>query len=835
MAAYHLHVSSGSKSSGKGAGGKARYLLRSGPYATARERAQEGNTVGAAKIDKSAELVFAESGNMPSWAADEPLRFWDASDTYERANGSTYREVEIALPRELSIDQQIALAQAFAKEVATVEGGVTPWTLAVHQQDADHPEHRHVHILLSDRIMDGKDRTPETFFKRWNAKEAARGGARKAQERQEAKKKVGETWAAAKWTDRLRPLWESMANDALQHAGVEARIDHRTLDAQRIEMEQQAGHTRTPELAPAYRRLAEALDRPPEPKKGRVLTHAGPEQAPERAGLLIEYERAKAERQALLAARREAEREAAEIERKESILRKAQARQQERDPFDRMKIRGRWERRQKARQNRQRDAETAAEQRPGIRHPERPQWQVYRERMLTEAYNQDVAQTLGRWVRVERVEHGLHLHNREMDLTDYGDRIVAGLGGKEREIEAMLQLARAKGWQRLELTGSTLFQERAGAAALAAGFDLADAALKERILEGQRQEAEAREAAIRAQAPVLGQWMQDHPKLAALMKVAGRRLPGAPAGVEDWSPDAWSAADGREAALHAWAQQGLGLRIGKEAPSPAPAGLVWTLGRVVTREAVGKFANAIQERKARSHVSHELVVTFAPGIPADQRVLVYEHLLRNNVAVQRPGPGQAGRAQYESAQERLRTHRADGREQRWVIEQREREARIAREKAEREAREREEQQRREAEKRREAERQKLREAARELGREVGRRGESEERKRKAAALLAEGRRLDVTDLGKPYNLGLAEGRKEAALEACREAGAAIQRSGGEEDRAWEQLQAQARQAVAAAEKLGITRKDAEGALYAGRDAVAREQERLLSRSLGPGF
>jgi hypothetical protein len=485
--------------------------------------------------------------------------------------------------------------------------------------------------------------------------------------------------------------------------------------------------------------------------------------------------------------------------------------------------------------------------------------------MLTEAYNQDVAQTLGRWVRVERVEHGIHLHNREMDLTDYGDRIVAGLGGKEREIEAMLQLARAKGWQRLELTGSTLFQERAGAAALAAGFDLADAALKERILEGQRQEAEAREAAIRAQAPVLGQWMQDHPKLAALMKVAGRRLPGAPAGVEDWSPDAWSAADawrtgrhgelaerqrlekegtalqrgcaadGREAALHAWAQQGLGLRIGKEAPSPAPAGLVWTLGRVVTREAVGKFANAIQERKARSHVSHELVVTFAPGIPADQRVLVYEHLLRNNVAVQRPGPGQAGRAQYESAQERLRTHRADGREQRWVIEQREREARIAREKAEREAREREEQQRREAEKRREAERQKLREAARELGREVGRRGESEERKRKAAALLAEGRRLDVTDLGKPYNLGLAEGRKEAALEDCREAGAAIQRSGGEEDRAWEQLQAQARQAVAAAEKLGITRKDAEGALYAGRDAVAREQERLLSRSLGPGF
>jgi hypothetical protein len=138
------------------------------------------------------------------------------------------------------------------------------------------------------------------------------------------------------------------------------------------------------------------------------------------------------------------------------------------------------------RQNRQRDAETAAEQRPGIRHPERPQWQVYRERMLTEAYNQDLAQALGRWVRVERVEHGLHIHNRQMDLTDYGDRITAGMGGNDKEIDTMLQLARAKGWKQLVLTGSKDFQERAAAAALAAGFDLTDTALKGRILDKQR-------------------------------------------------------------------------------------------------------------------------------------------------------------------------------------------------------------------------------------------------------------------------------------------------------------------------------------------------------------
>lgn len=691
MAAYHLHVSSGSKSSGKGAGGKARYLLREGPYAVALERVQEGSTVRSIEIDKHAELVFTESDNLPEWAEGDPLRFWDASDAHERANGSTYREVEVALPRELSEAQQIALAQAFARAVATVEGGVTPWTLAVHQQDRDHPEHRHVHILLSDRIQDGEERTAETFFKRYNRKEPARGGARKSEDRRDTK--VG-----AKWTDHLRPLWEQLANEALQQAGVSARIDHRTLAAQRAEIEQQAAHTRPPELARAYRRQAEALDRPPEPKKGRVLTHAGPEKAPDRARLVIQYEQSVAERQALLAARQEVEREAAEIERNEGILRKAQARQQARDPFDRMKIRGHWERRQKARQNRERDAEAAAEQRPGIRHPECPQWQVYRERVLTEAYNRDVARSLGRWVKVERVEHGLHIHNRQMDLTDFGDRIVAGLGGQEREIDAMLQLARAKGWQSLTLTGSQGFQERAGAAALAAGFELADEELAARIVARQEKDAEAQRIKDLEAAPILAEWMRTHPKQAQAQRLAGGKLLWAcPAGLDRSAlqrPEIWVAADawtvgrhgetaawqalskdpdplkaqavaaGREAAYNAWAQRGLTLRVGQDAQEGP--GIAWVLSGAVTREAVERYAGFLQDRRKRAGVDHPVTVTFGGDVSITERVLVLEHLLRQSVSLDARALEKAG-YQYEldRARERLNTHEPDGRQQVW--------------------------------------------------------------------------------------------------------------------------------------------------------------------------
>ncbi|MBU2718639.1 hypothetical protein HF563_04415, partial [Acidithiobacillus ferridurans] len=51
----------------------------------------------------------------------------------------------------------------------------------------------------------------------------------------------------------------------------------------------------------------------------------------------------------------------------------------------------------------------------------------------------------------------LRIHNQVMDITDYGDRLVAlqaasSPGGKAQEIEAMLKIAGAKGWKALTVT-----------------------------------------------------------------------------------------------------------------------------------------------------------------------------------------------------------------------------------------------------------------------------------------------------------------------------------------------------------------------------------------------
>lgn len=665
-----------------------------------------GAVVERVRLSRAEEVVHAESGHMPAWAA-EPVRYWDAADAYERANGTVYREIEFALPKELTEAQNIALARSFAEQLANVPGGATPYTLAIHKSEKNSAL-LHCHLMLSDKVNDGIERDAALWFRRAAnvGKDPAKGGAPKTQAR------IGQDWLS----EMVRPAWEQLANTALKAAGHDVRMDHRTLEAQRIEQEQQAvvltENGQLQEAATA-RENADALDRPPEPKKGRVLTHAGADAAPGRAAMVVDFEAAKAARAQAVEARREAE-EAAEQERQavvqaQAILTAARDRQAQRDAFAAMGIRERWRKRQQLRVDRVLDTEALAEERNGIRAGDRPAWAVYRERVLTEAYGQEVARVLGRWVRVERAGDPprLRMHNRAMEITDYGDRLVAGQGGTDREIETLLALAKVKGWQTLALTGSDAFQMRAGAAALAAGFALSDEHLSRRIVERQQAEAQAQQDKDLEIAPVLGQWLQEYPKQATALRLAGGKWPlPCPAGLDRAAlqrPDVWAAAKawavgrygnnnewqalsqdpdplkaraadaGREAARNAWAQGGLTLKVGQDAPEGS--GIVWTLSGAVTRESVERYAGVIQERRQRAGVDHGVTVTFGRDVTVSKKVLVLEHLMRQSVPVNGQALEAAGEAAVlNDARARLKTHEPDGRQQAWYTRDLERKA-----------------------------------------------------------------------------------------------------------------------------------------------------------------
>ena len=114
-------------------------------------------------------LEHGEHGNLPAWAQADPLEFWWAADTHERANGAVYREIEVALPRELTPAQRQELMHEF---IQTHLGQRHTYTLVIHNPTAapDGGEQPHVHLMFSERIQDGTRRDPVQYFKRYNAK-----------------------------------------------------------------------------------------------------------------------------------------------------------------------------------------------------------------------------------------------------------------------------------------------------------------------------------------------------------------------------------------------------------------------------------------------------------------------------------------------------------------------------------------------------------------------------------------------------------------------------------------------------------------------------------------
>lgn len=202
------------------------------------------------------------AGNLPAWALSEPNRFWQAADRHERANGTTYREMEIALPRELTPAQRLALVRAFVEQEL---GARHAYQWAIHTpRAADGGEQPHVHLMFSERQTDGIARDPDQYFRRHNPRSPEKGGAKKGYG------PYGGTYLSkperAAHLKGVRQRWETACNAALTQAGRAERIDMRS-HAER------------------------GLEFPPEPK-----LPPGQWRQPDTRALVLEFRQARAER-----------------------------------------------------------------------------------------------------------------------------------------------------------------------------------------------------------------------------------------------------------------------------------------------------------------------------------------------------------------------------------------------------------------------------------------------------------------------------------------------------------------------------------------------------------
>ena len=215
MATFHHRIKSGRKGTARNQAG---YIDRRGKYSN--------------RVD----LVHRGCGNLPAWSNGDPFVFWRGADRHERSNGAAYREHEIALPVELSREHLVSLVERIVSEVVPDR----PYQYAIHvpEDKLEGTPNPHVHIMYSDRIPDGIERTEKQSFARYNRKKPELGGCRKDSGGKTSIELRDDVIATRKKIATLQ-------NEALAAHGHDGRVDHRSL--------KDRGSSRAPEprLGPA--------------------------------------------------------------------------------------------------------------------------------------------------------------------------------------------------------------------------------------------------------------------------------------------------------------------------------------------------------------------------------------------------------------------------------------------------------------------------------------------------------------------------------------------------------------------------------------------------------
>ena len=226
MASYHLSVKTIKRSAGRSATAAAAYRS-----ASVIECDREGRMHDyTAKRGVEACFILAPD-DAPSWAQDRAA-LWNAAEAREtRSNSVTAREWELALPSELSDAARIDIARAFAAQLVERYGVAADVAIHAPHREGDQRNH-HAHILTTTRVLSAEGLTDKTRV----LDAASTGGPE---------------------IEAMRGYWAELQNRALELAGQEERVDHRSLEVQREEA-----------LALGDTLKAEELDREPELKLG---------------------------------------------------------------------------------------------------------------------------------------------------------------------------------------------------------------------------------------------------------------------------------------------------------------------------------------------------------------------------------------------------------------------------------------------------------------------------------------------------------------------------------------------------------------------------------------
>lgn len=196
MAIFHHSTQIIGRSSGRSAVGAAAYRL--GAEMVDERTGQRFDYTHKKGVEPG---VILAPDNAPEWCQD-PAQLWNRVEQGEkRKDAQLCREINIALPSELNHKEKRALMLDYCRDEFTAKGMIA--MVAFHDLDSHNP---HAHIMLTMREIG-----PDGFgnkMREWNNHDLA---------------------------TEYRQHWAERANRALELAGHDARIDHRSLEDQGID------------------------------------------------------------------------------------------------------------------------------------------------------------------------------------------------------------------------------------------------------------------------------------------------------------------------------------------------------------------------------------------------------------------------------------------------------------------------------------------------------------------------------------------------------------------------------------------------------------------------
>jgi len=228
VAVPHFSVSIVARGSGRSAVLSAAYR-----HCAKMDFEREARTIDYTRKQGLLHEEFVIPVNAPDWlramVADLSVSgaseaFWNKVESFEkRSDAQLAKDVTIALPIELSAEQNIALVRDFVERHITAFGMIADWVFH------DAPGNPHIHLMTTLRPL-----TEDGF----GAKKVAILGSDGKPQRNDAGKIVYELWAGgADDFNAFRDGWFACQNRHLALAGLDIRVDGRSFEKQGIALE----------------------------------------------------------------------------------------------------------------------------------------------------------------------------------------------------------------------------------------------------------------------------------------------------------------------------------------------------------------------------------------------------------------------------------------------------------------------------------------------------------------------------------------------------------------------------------------------------------------------